>query len=620
MNVIMNDFRSLPRDRGIEAGRRQVRLAPTYLLTNEMGVDGDIPELLTPTEWSMVAFDIPSEKVKSAELLFYVHHDTSTAGRPMRVCVNGEWLRHRQKREKMLTGGWDRMRIPARCLKRGRNEFLFAENGVLHVDPGPGGSSFRSFDAGASWHAGAFGVDADLQGDYLVRLRLKGHPPSGTITSEVIDLFDPNDEGVIAPDVDPKRLRLESRTTTPAGTAIRFEMRSGSTPGFVPRHWSPWSRGVRLDRPGRFAQWRAILTTRSADCSPILNSVALNAEIAVPDGGGNGLVVAKLSQPKFVRSSYEFTYLKPHPRVTRLVKQHNLEDVIAGGASELEQLALLRDWVHSQWLGWQSAKYPYTPPWDPLEILETTKGNWGYGMCTHYGATFAGCAASLGFVARVVVVDHHCLAEVWSEDLQKWILEDAGPTRQFDATYEVDGVPINALELHNHVARGEADRVKANKLPDPKVTQMKEYVDSFCRFAIPLRNDHLVFAEPAELRHGNRHYHWDGYLWWSDDVDPKYAENTLQTTRAGDFYWSVNQTRIYLGATELPGELEVQFETVTPNFSHYLMQQDDGDWTEAEVPLRWQLNPGDNMLAARSVNVFGRMGRRAEARVRLKGS
>ena len=40
-------------------------------------------------------------------------------------------------------------------------------------------------------------------------------------------------------------------------------------------------------------------------------------------------------------------------------------------------------------------------------------------MCTHYSAVFVGCASALGWVARSVVIDHHCIAEIWVDDLQK---------------------------------------------------------------------------------------------------------------------------------------------------------------------------------------------------------
>jgi hypothetical protein len=328
--------------------------------------------------------------------------------------------------------------------------------------------------------------------------------------------------------------------------------------------------------------------------------------------------LVELDQTEIVRSSYGFAWLAPHHRTSRLVAQHRLEAVVAPGRTELEKLALLRDWVHSQWLGWQSDKYPYCPPWDPLEILDVTKGNWGYGMCTHYGATMAGCAAALGYVSRVVIVDHHCMAEVWSEELQKWILQDAGPKREFDATYEINGVPLNALELHQALLRGQRRRLKANKLPQRQVEPMVDYVESFCRFGIALRNDHLVAAEPAELRHGQDQYHYDGYLWWTDQIDPRYPEYSLQSSRPADFYWSVNQTRLYLQAIDDPAVLRVDLETCTPNLAHYVVRFDEGEWTQADAPVRWPLRPGANILEVRSVSTFGKQGRIARARVECR--
>jgi hypothetical protein len=623
-SIAVKDFRDYLRDRFIDAQTSPgARLAPTHLLTHEMGVEGDLREQLTPTTWARVRFAIPSAKVKSAELLFYVNSDPTTREKPMRLLVNGQRLSHRQKPERMLTGGWDRCRIPAKYLQDGVNEIILSHSGVLHIDPFPGGleklpesHSSRSFDAGATWHQAAHGSGADIAGEYLVRLRLKGYPSTGTLTSPVVDLADPEGKGAIAPHLQLKKVTLASQQQAPQGTSIQYEMRTGTSPSFSPLAWGPWQRRTSLAKPGRFVQWRAILGTKSADKTPVLKAVTLKADLKEDHAALARIQLLELDQPDFATSSYAFTYMGSHPRQERLVKQHRLDQVIAAGKTELEQLALLRDWVHSQWLGWQADKYPYCPPWDPLEILETTKGNWGFGMCTHYGAVFSGCAAALGFVSRSIVVDHHCLAEVWSEDLQKWILEDAGPSREYDATYEVDSVPLNALELHGYLVRGEQKKVMSNKLPQKTVEPMTDHIRTLIRFGIPLRNTHLIHPEPAELRHGNGQYHWNGYLWWSDDADPKYAEYSLQTSRPADFYWSVNQTRLYLQAGATSDELAVALDNTTPNFSHYLVQIDAGKWEEAcESSLTWKLHPGENQLAVRSVNRFGRQGRISRARV-----
>ena len=80
--------------------------------------------------------------------------------------------------------------------------------------------------------------------------------------------------------------------------------------------------------------------------------------------------------------------------------------------------------------------------------------------------------------------------------------------------------------------------------------------------------------------------------------------------------WSVNQTRLYLQVTDEPTTLQVDLEHTTPNFSHFLVQRDGGEWEEVgDMSLQWELRPGENELAARSVNIFGRQGRISRVRV-----
>ena len=611
MKVTSYQFDACTKDRYTDTSTPgEVRLAPSFLLTDEMGVCSKIPEPLTDRLWSSVTFDLPSAKVQAAEVLFYVNRNGETQKSPMTLRVNGHRIEHRQDRERMLTGGWDRTTIPPEYLRDGPNEFVFSGAGVLHVDPLGGGRSARSFDGGKTWHTGVLGPSRDIEGEYLVRLRLRGHPPKGEVASSVVDLADPEEEGAIAPRMRIGKVELSADAEIPVGTGISFEMRTGSTPAFDPATWTPWTQGMELDEPDRFVQWRATLTTESADATPVLRSVTLAAEIEEDASGLENLRIVELERPEIVRSSYAFAYQTPHLKVRWLRDQYRLEEMVAKGRTELEQLALLRDWVRSQWLGWQSDKYPYCPPWDALEILSATKGNWSYGMCTHYAAVFAQCAAALGFVSRMVIIDHHCLAEVWSDELGKWILEDEGAGPAFDdATYERDGALLNALEVHRAVEEDAIGELVANSLPSGRREPIKESIAQiFCRFGISLRNDHLTRPAPAELEHGADQYHFDGYLWWTDDLDPKYPEYSLQTNRPEDLYWTVNRTRIFLQSGEAPGSLRVDLETVTPNFSHYLVQMDDGEWEPRETPFIWSLHPGQNALRVKGINAFGREG------------
>ena len=50
--IICSDFRDYTRDRFIDAQtRKSARLAPTYLIARESGVEGDMRETLSAAEW-----------------------------------------------------------------------------------------------------------------------------------------------------------------------------------------------------------------------------------------------------------------------------------------------------------------------------------------------------------------------------------------------------------------------------------------------------------------------------------------------------------------------------------------------------------------------------------------
>ena len=77
--IAIADFRDYRRDRFIDAHTGPAaRLAPMELLTNEMGADAGYCDELTADCWSRIVFEVPSAKVKGAELLFYVNADEKT--------------------------------------------------------------------------------------------------------------------------------------------------------------------------------------------------------------------------------------------------------------------------------------------------------------------------------------------------------------------------------------------------------------------------------------------------------------------------------------------------------------------------------------------------------------
>ncbi|MFH1743648.1 MAG: transglutaminase domain-containing protein [bacterium] len=612
------DFKECTRDRFVNLTDETYgfHLAPTYLQSDNMARSSKIQETLGENKFIRKAFDLHST-CKAVEILFYGGGGTEET--PMLIEVNGNRIWHVQDESKMLSGGWDRVTIPMKYLRLGQNEILFSQNGWLIVDTdSPGGNSGKRFGYSGPWRSDILGPDDNLEGEYAIRVRVHGYPEKGVVTSPILDLAAfTMDESVsnVPPCLAIDQIRLTSVTDEPRQTSVRFEVRSGPTPDYEAAQWSIWYQlGAIDDMPkNRFFQWRATLSSSDMNVTPRLEQVVV--EISGEISGENRDHVTLTMKPDntIATSSYSFDYANPHhPRMRHLREKYHLEDVVAPGKTETEKLALLRQWVREQWEGWDMGKYNYCPQWDALEILELAPAKLGLGMCTHYAAVFVQCAAALGYHAREVIVDHHCLAETWSDDYGKWILQDVGLIAKhfISFQYEKDGVPLNALELHERYLNGSAGDVDV--VPDPPYSEeqyWKNYLSLYCRFGIALRNDHLYRPLPQELEHGKSQYHWDGYLWWTDSLDPKYPEYSLNTNRPEDFYWTLNKTLIDLQDTDTPGGLSVRLHGPIPNLDTFVIQVNGGEWKRSDRKFTWDLQPGRNTLAAKAINTMGVEGR-----------
>ena len=592
-------------------------LAPTWLIADAMARSSKIRESLTPGVEARKLFELPAA-VESAEVLFF--GGGGTDGEPMLITVNGHEIRHVQDRERMLTGGWDRETIPGRYLLPGRNELVFSGAGWLVIDADePGGNSFKRLSGSGEWKGDMLGAANDLTGEYVVRLRVRAHPPEGVATSPILDLAA---EHPVAPGLEVTALRLSAAPEPPPGTSVRFEVRSGSTALYAADQWTSWrAAGPGETLPGgRFVQWRAHLSSGDPGLTPVVESVTIQASGRAAGANHREIEVIEAPENALAVSSYGFDYADPHhPRMRHLREKYRLEEVVAPGQTEMERFDLLRQWVRRQWEGWNENDYNYCPQWDALEILELAPRNLALGMCTHYAAVFTQCAGALGYHARALIVDHHCLAEIWSDEHGKWILQDPGllSGQEVAFQYEAAGVPINALEMHRIAAAGrmaDLEFVPPAPVPDERLRRM--FAQLYQRFGMPLRNDHLYRSEPQELEQGMDQYHWDGHLWWTDSLDPRYPEYSLQTNRPEDFYWDLNRTRIDLQDTKTAAALAVRLSGPIPNLSGFEIRRDQGEWEESGPSFEWKLRPGRNRLRARAVNTMGMKG--PENRVELE--
>jgi len=617
----LDAFESATRDRfiAVDGEQKGIRLARSYLITNETGVTGKCFDRFGGQDFAKIRLDVPLPGFERGLLLIYCSY-TYKDTHPKSVTINGRQRPYVHDEARMLTGGWARHDIAGAELKAGANDVIIGGAGGLHVDTfSHAGRSARSFDGGKTWKPDALGPDGAWSGEYIVRLRMYGHPPAGQVTSPVIDPAVYPKDPKIRPKVAIRKLTLRTEQDTPEGTRIAYAVRSGPTPTVVGRTWSNWQPvqpGGSVPISGhRYVQWRATLKTGSSARTPVIRGVRLELEADVDRPDLGGLRIDTYDNPTIARGSYPFTWESDTPRIRHLREKYHLPNVVGRAGDELARQTALRKWVSHQWKnGWKDGKYEYVPPWDALELIELASQDLSLGMCTHYSCTYVQAAAAVGYNTRSVIIDHHCVAEVWSNQLGKWILQDTGPGPgpkgyPVSFAYHADksGEWLNALEVHQ--AYRDKRPVKAVPHKDLKEpwTLDDKWMHLFVRFGIPLRNNHLSQPAPAEIEHGREQYRWDRYLWWTVSVDdPTYPEYSYLSNRVADFYWPLNQVAVDLQQHDAD-TLIVHLDSQTPNLARYEAATDGKGkaWRTVESGFKWPLHPGANQLRLRVINTFG---------------
>jgi len=598
------DFEACTRRRGIDNRARGVRLARTVMHQDERGMTHrENRQALSDQVHALKEFVLQPADLVDGRLYVF--------GDPARLEVNGQRVKPIRR---LPSTGWSVVRVPAQALRRGVNQFVFSGGGEMLVEESmcPNHSAL-STDGGATWNFRAMGPQGMNDGEFLARLRLERYPVTADVTSPPIDLAALAAEDGICPRFESATVDLTCQADAPKGCHVCLEART-SPDG---QRWSAWADAAKIGRQRqlpRFLQWCAVLGSEDGRTTPMLREVSLEAEVRSAASVPVVRVVAA-DEPADVLSSYRFAYQGPTDRLTRLREQYGLDDVVAGCATEMERFVALRDWCrHTAPKGWDSGRTDWCPPFDALVILETNQDPRALCMCTHYTTLMVETAAALGHVGRHVILDHHCVAELWCNDLRKWVLMDTGNSEdpERNCHFEHEGVPLNALEIRR---LWQQDRTREIQVVYPRrrpVTgdtlkpQEQCSFEGYRRFGAAQRNNFLDTPFPGELTHGWGDYFCDVYLWWEDEAVPRASpEYGLTSDRPGDYYWSVNETHVTLLATDRPGVVAVELRTHTPNFEAFEARTGDGDWRDADACFEWTASGDESAIEACSRNSFG---------------
>jgi hypothetical protein len=625
-------------DRNIDVDTQpgSARLIKTELISDEMG---NITDATVETvSWNVRAkkeLMIENPAADKATLIIYTN---GSPGSDFILEVNGVNNPVNFDPNRMLTGGWSRIDVDPKQLKKGLNTFVLYPAQVnsltLYIDncrlPN---RSAKSTDGGASWDYDHLGPQGFCDGEYLIRLRLSHYPSSGEILSDYLNAGDFVTPKPVKPRFEIKDIQAKAEGEFSKETTVALFLRGGSTPSFDANTWDSWKpvetwKGMKAARQEwKYFQWKAVLSSANGLKTPSLAKVTVTATVDAKDSAGKEDSADVSKNRRIVRGYYNYSY-QPFEdgRLRHLREWFRLDEVVGGCSSEFEKFETLATWVRGRWRdGWGAVRTDgLKTPWDAWVALNLNDDYKASGMCTIYANTFVQCCLAVGLNARGNVLDHHFVSEIWSDDYERWILFDIGFNNASLRTVhmELDSAKLSSVEILKAVNAGKTGSITLKTPPLWKLSwpgdkaveaSLTNPVNWKARVGIPVRNNYLQTWLPGELQHGFGQYSYDGYLWWKKTVIPEYEEYTFQTSHYRDMYWTINQVQMFFSETDAPGTLKVQFDTVTPNLDKILVRIDGGDWKPAAPEMSWPLKSGANRIESKPVNKWGLDGITSEA-------
>ncbi|MBL7647023.1 MAG: transglutaminase domain-containing protein [Candidatus Hydrogenedentes bacterium] len=508
-----------------------------------------------------------------------------------------------------------------------------------------GESSDRSLDGGQSWVPGLLGPQADTPGEYVIRLNLNQTQPTGSLVSPPIDLW--TEEHGIASRSTATQLHLSGSGDTPEGTSIAWAVRFADTPDPTDASWGDFqtvAEGANADAgladtAQRFMQVRVTLNSTSPLATPIFHGLRIERVLQQSPPLKKTFYARNVVNPNLLYPShtmhFENTGALQFAELRNNLPESLLIRKTQGQFAEINQI---RHYVSQLW--YHGSPHPEYPEWNAVDILKR-KLQYGHGgMCIQFTIVFIQSLQALGYQARHVNVFNHETAEVYIDELEKWVVVD--PESVFDS-YEFNtdtGEPISVKEQHEYFLKrygftaenpipwaspepwnnwsnsGRTETPQPLEIstftdwinnPDPARKPPQHNLAGFFRL-IP-RNDFLTRPTPRPVSQGSTHWPWSGYLCWYDAATPRKLQYALHSDREADFYPTIN--RVHFTATHgaTPGTVDIRMTSQTPNFETYEINLNGAGWSPSPADFTWTLQPaGLNRLQMRTKNAFGMEG------------
>ena len=557
---------------------------------------------------------------------------------------------------------WFVIPVPVGALRQGENEVVLwaeseetswevmvaadgeyargSETRLRHPD-----RSARSLDGGQTWDAEHLGWKGEIDGEYCIRLSLDRYAGEGVYSSPVIDLA--GDGEGIAAQVEIEECCLAWEADSPEGCRVEIRVCFGDVPVPGDTSWSAWEvvagcAGTWKRPAGRYLQFEVGMGAEDRLVTPVLRGVSAISKIAEKERESSvHCRVLESRNSRVVRPSVEFVH-EDFARLGELRQRFGLDEVVKGASSEFEAQVRLLEWAYKVPI---DRLDPYAWNYCDLPRLEVDaegrpilQGDYGErgrrrdGHCLLCNLTLIAACLAMGYPARWVNISTkhtygHEVAEVWSNDFDKWIFLDA--TRDYYAYDPDTGVPLSLVELSERLGeimpapatwdlplQHHLDEVMAASarvgyrqgkgevcIADP--SEGPEHLLLKGHLQMPLRNDFASRPHPVPWRVSSN---WGSDLLYCfyGEMFPRKREYPRHTDRWQDFCPPLNQAELFLRETAEPGVLRADVDTETPCFETFLVRVDDGGWKEnPQAWLEWRLHEGLNRLRVKVRNSAG---------------
>ncbi|BCO07680.1 hypothetical protein GF1_00560 [Desulfolithobacter dissulfuricans] len=300
------------------------------------------------------------------------------------------------------------------------------------------------------------------------------------------------------------------------------------------------------------------------------------------------------------------------PYLVLLRTKYGLDAITADSPDEFSSMLQLGKWVGSLW-DHGVDPLPEEGKYDPLAILSKSEQGSSY-WCEIAAIVMVQAATSMGWPSRLVTASRdgyrweHAVAELWSNQFEKWFVIDA----DYNIFYMADGKPLSAYEL----CRFGPTLQQKGKLQVKKIAPMKPSLKlqdllPYYRYVhIDLRNDWYS----RKLRRGSP-AGGDLATWWT--ARPGLEHLLTAKKRVDDqsvFDWPVNIVSIipeklsYKKNSDNP-ELYLSLSGYSPYFERFQISLDTAEFKNLQGSIfRIDLQSGRHCLRARMITSAGSAG------------